>query len=112
MTHAWQVHTRAGTAARGRLFGAIVALALGVGLGFATHLVNQAALTAFAGGLRALAGGADVTIVGPRSGFAHELYSRLAARPEVAAASPIVEFDLRLLDPVPASPARSSWRRW
>ncbi|MBK1655049.1 FtsX-like permease family protein [Allochromatium vinosum] len=67
------------------------AIALGVALGMAVQAVNQAALTEFGRGLRTLAGAADLQVVGPRGGFDEALYTQLAARPEVAQASPVLE---------------------
>ena len=45
--------------------------------------------------LRMLSGDADLTVQGPRSGFDERLYPMLAARPEVAVASPVVAIDAR-----------------
>jgi putative ABC transport system permease protein len=45
---------------------------------------------------RALSGKAELEIRGPRNGFDDALFARIAARPEVAAASPIVELDAAL----------------
>jgi len=67
------------------------AIVLGIALGMAVHAVNQAALAEFGRGIRTMAGAADLQVVGPRGGFDEGLYAVLAARPEVAAASPVVE---------------------
>nr|WP_207168657.1 FtsX-like permease family protein [Thiocystis violacea] len=67
------------------------AIVLGVALGMAVHAVHQAALTEFGRGMRAMAGAADLQVVGPRGGFDEGLYATLAARPEVAQASPVLE---------------------
>jgi putative ABC transport system permease protein len=88
---------RAYRGAMGRLALSLVALALGVGLGFAIHLVNRAALTEFTTGLRSLAGGADVTLRGPARGFDASVYVAAARHPDVAAASPMVELDARVV---------------
>ena len=72
------------------------AIVLGVALGMAVQVVHQAALAEFGRGLRTLAGAADLQVVGPRQGFDEQLYAMLAARPEVAAASPLVEVELKL----------------
>ncbi|MEO7402949.1 MAG: FtsX-like permease family protein, partial [Burkholderiales bacterium] len=77
---------------------ALGALALGVALGLAIHLINRAALAEFAIGLRSIAGGADLTVAGPRAGFDATIYAKIASLPEVAAASPLVELDARLPD--------------
>jgi putative ABC transport system permease protein len=44
-----------------------------------------------------MAGAADLQVVGPRGGFDEQLYAQLAARPEVAEASPLVEVEARLV---------------
>ncbi|MFD2113812.1 FtsX-like permease family protein [Thiorhodococcus fuscus] len=68
-----------------------VAILLGIALGMAVHAVNQAALAEFGRGMRSMAGAADLQVVGPRSGFDEGLYAVLAAQPEVAQASPVLE---------------------
>lgn len=72
------------------------AIALGVALGMAVHAVHEAALSEFGRGLRAMAGEADLQVVGPRGGFDENLYALLAARPEVMDASPVVEVEAKL----------------
>lgn len=87
-----------GSLARRRLATAFSALAivLGVALGMAVQAVHEAALAEFERGLRTVAGAADLQVVGPRAGFDEKLYAVLAARPEVAAASPLIEVEARL----------------
>ena len=72
-----------------------IAIVLGVALGMAVQAVHEAALNEFGRGLRALAGEADLQVVGPRGGFAENLYAMLASRPEVAAASPLLELEVK-----------------
>ncbi len=72
------------------------AIALGVALGMAVHAVHEAALSEFGRGMRAMAGEADLQVVGPRSGFDESLYALLAARPEVMDACPVVEVEAKL----------------
>ena len=72
-----------------------VAIVLGVALGMAVQAVHEAALSEFGRGLRTLAGDADLQVVGPRGGFDEDLYAMLASRPEVAAASPLLELEAR-----------------
>ena len=72
------------------------AIVLGVALGMAVQVVNDAALAEFGRGLRSLTGAADLQVVGPRAGFDEGLYAQLAARPEVAEANPVVEVDVKL----------------
>ncbi|PKO85496.1 MAG: ABC transporter permease, partial [Betaproteobacteria bacterium HGW-Betaproteobacteria-12] len=88
-----------GSLARRRLATLLSALAivLGVALGMAVQAVHQAALGEFERGLRTLAGAADLQVVGPRGGFDEQLYAVLAARPEVAAASPLLEVEAKLV---------------
>lgn len=69
----------------------ILAIAIGVAMGYAVQLINQAALAEFSHTVRSLMGNADLEIRGPRGGFNESLYPRLARLPEVAAASPVVE---------------------
>ena len=54
---------------RGRLLLSVLAIALGVALGFAVQLINEAAIGEFAGGMAALSGDADLEVRGPRAGF-------------------------------------------
>ncbi len=81
---------------RGRLALATLAVALGVALGYAVALINATAIDAFAGGMRTLAGLADLEVRGPRGGFDEALYATLARDPDVAVASPVVEVDARV----------------
>lgn len=74
----------------------LVAIALGVALGLAVQLIHGAALDEFGRGVRLLAGEADLQVVGAREGFDESLYPLLAMRPEVAAASPVLEIEARL----------------
>ncbi|KJK14722.1 multidrug ABC transporter substrate-binding protein [Burkholderiaceae bacterium 16] len=71
----------------------ILAVAIGVAMGYGVHLVNHAALAEFSQAVRSLMGNADLEIRGPRMGFDESLYPRIARLPEVAAASPVVEVD-------------------
>jgi putative ABC transport system permease protein len=74
----------------------LLAIALGVTMGYAVHLINQSALNEFSHAVASLMGNADLEIRGPRSGFDEALYPTLARRPEVAAASPILEIEAKL----------------
>lgn len=74
-----------------------VAIVLGVALGMAVQAVHEAALAEFGRGLRTLAGDADLQVMGPRGGFDEQLYALLAARPEVVAASPVVEVQAKII---------------
>lgn len=81
---------------RGRLAVSVLAIALGVALGYAVQLINAVALAEFSQAVRALAGEADLEIRGPRAGFDEQLYPRLARLPQVAAASPVLEVETQL----------------
>ena len=74
----------------------LVAIVLGVALGMAVQAVHEAALAEFGRGLRTMAGDADLQVLGPRGGFDEALYGVLAARPEVAGVSPVIEVEARL----------------
>jgi len=75
----------------------LAAIVLGVALGMAVQAVHEAALSEFGRGLRAMAGEADLQVVGPRGGFDENLYALLAARPEVLEASPVLEVEAKLV---------------
>ncbi|MGI4878925.1 MAG: FtsX-like permease family protein, partial [Janthinobacterium lividum] len=74
-----------------------VAIAVGVALGFAVHLVNGSAVVAFDGAMRTVGGAADLS-VGATSpfGFDEALYPRVALAGGVRDASPVVRLDARI----------------
>lgn len=76
----------------GRVLLAALAIAIGVGLGFAVHLVNASALNEFDHAVQAVNGDADLQVhsVTP-NGFGETLYPRLARLDGIAAASPVIE---------------------
>src|SRR5882672_2653743 len=74
----------------------VAAIALGVALGYAVQIINQAAINELAQGVGILSGDADLEVRGPRAGFDEVLYPDLARMPEVAVASPVVEVDAKL----------------
>ena len=78
---------------KGRMAVAVLAIALGVALGYAVQLINQSALGEFAQALQTLSGDADLTVRGPRAGFDEALYPKIAQLPEVAVASPMLEVE-------------------
>jgi len=80
----------------GRSLLAVVAIALGVALGYAVQLINQVAVNEFTQAVGALSGDADLEVSGPRAGFDEALYARLARLPEVTVASPVLELDVRV----------------
>ncbi len=81
---------------KGRLVLSVLVIALGVALGYAVQLVNQAAINEFAAAVQTLSGEADLAVRGPRAGFDESLYPRMAGLLEVAVASPVLELDARL----------------
>jgi len=76
-----------------RALTAIAAIAIGVALGFAIHLVNAAALNEFTTAVHSLSGQADIQVSGTEATFDEAVYPTLARLPEVAVASPVLEFD-------------------
>src|SRR5882672_8072960 len=80
----------------GRLALSVLAIALGVALGYAVQLINQSAINEFSAAVQTLSGEADLAVQGPRAGFEESLYPRLASMDEVAVASPVLEIDARI----------------
>jgi putative ABC transport system permease protein len=74
----------------------LLAITLGVALGYAVQLITDSAINELALGVQVLSGDADLQVRGQRSGFDESLYPKLARLPEVALASPIVEVDAKL----------------
>ena len=81
-----------------RLLVTILAVALGVALAAAVHLINAGALSEFGLAARKLVGEADLVLRGPRAGFDESLFAGLARDPSVAEASPVLELDVAPLD--------------
>ncbi len=75
-----------------RVVTAAVAIAVGVALGFAVHLINASALTEFSKAISTVNGDADLQVqsVAP-VGFDEGLYPTLARVPGVAVASPVIQ---------------------
>ena len=82
--------------APGRTLLAVIAIALGVALGFSVYLINRVAADEVQLASRSLFGMADLSVQAPGLGFDEDLYPRLAAVPGVAVASPVVEAQARL----------------
>ncbi|MFN3514237.1 MAG: FtsX-like permease family protein [Phenylobacterium sp.] len=75
---------------------AAVAIAVGVALGLAVHLVNASALAEFSRAVAAVNGEAELQVRSATpAGFDESLYPVLARTPGVAAASPVVELEAR-----------------
>jgi len=78
---------------------AVIAIAIGVALGYAVNLINASALAEFSSAVRQVAGQADASIVGPREGFDELVLARVAADPAIEIASPVLEVDAALVEP-------------
>src|SRR5579871_1600702 len=75
-----------------RVILAAFAIAVGVALGFAVHLINASALNEFDRAVRTVNGDADLQVHATTPlGFDEALYPKLARASGVAAASPVVE---------------------
>lgn len=83
--------------APGRSLLAIVAIALGVALGLAIHLMNRVAADEVAIAARSLFGQADLAVEGTGEGFDESLYPVLARIDGVNAVSPVVEVEAKLI---------------
>ena len=75
---------------------AVLAIALGVALGYAVQLINAAAVNELAQGVHMLSGDADLEVRGPRGGFPEAIYPDIARMADVAVASPVVEVDAKI----------------
>jgi len=74
-----------------RSLAAALAVMLGVALAFSVHLINNSALSEFSQAVRAVNGQPDLELRAVQGSFDEALYARVAARPEVAMASPVLE---------------------
>src|SRR5215831_7061158 len=75
-----------------RVILAAFAIAVGVALGFAVHLINASALTEFDRAIRTVNGDADLQVhAASERGFDEGLYPRLARLSGLAGVSPAVE---------------------
>lgn len=90
-----------------RVLAALLAIAIGVALGLVVHLINASAVSEFSRAVRATTGQADLEIRGPRAGFDDTLLERVAADPDVAVASPMLEVDALIADDHAKGEARS-----
>jgi len=71
---------------------AVLAVMLGVALAFSVHLINASALDEFSHAVRAVGGQPDLELRAAQGSFDEALYGRLARHPQVALASPVLEF--------------------
>ncbi len=72
---------------------AVVAIALGVALGFAVHLINQSALSEFSQAVRSINGEPDIELRAANGLLDENIYPLLARHTSVKAASPVIELD-------------------
>ena len=70
---------------------ALLAIMLGVALGFAVHVINQSALDEFSRAVRSVNGQPDLQLHAMQGGLPLELYAQVAQTPGVAAAVPWLE---------------------
>jgi len=70
---------------------AVAAVMLGVALAFSVQLINASALSEFSQAVRAVNGQPDLELRAVQGGFDENLYQRVAASPQVAQASPVLE---------------------
>ena len=74
-----------------RFLVAVLAIAIGVALTFAVHVINRSAADAFGAAVRSVSGESDLQVRGTSGlGFDEALYPRLMAIDEIADASPVV----------------------
>ena len=72
---------------------AVLAVMLGVALAFSVHLINTSALSEFSSAARVVSGQPDLSLRATQGPFDEALYARVATRPEVAVASPVLEVE-------------------
>lgn len=82
----WRMHPVRALVAMG-------AIALGVALGFAIHLINAAAFNEFTAAVKSVSGVSDLQVRGAQASFDEDLFPRLAQREGVSLASPVLEID-------------------
>ncbi|MDM0113261.1 FtsX-like permease family protein [Variovorax sp. J22R133] len=70
---------------------AVVAVMLGVALAFSVQLINASALDEFSSAVRSVNGQPDLELRAAQGGFDESLFARVAANPQVALASPVLE---------------------
>lgn len=73
---------------------AMLSIAVGVGLGFAVHLIHKQALDQFNSGVRQFSGQADLQLLPHSRLLPEELAAELARLPEVAVASPVIDLQV------------------
>jgi putative ABC transport system permease protein len=76
-----------------RVLVAIIAIALGVALGYGVELINGAAFNEFSAAARSLSGQSDLQVRGAQGLFDEKFYPQLATHYGVALANPVLELD-------------------
>jgi putative ABC transport system permease protein len=84
-------------ASPGRAATAVVAIAIGVALGLAIHLVNRSALGEFGAAIAVVNGEAQAQLKAAAGSFDEALFERIVNDPRVVAASPVLETDVQWL---------------
>jgi putative ABC transport system permease protein len=80
----WQAH-------RLQIVVALIAIALGIAMGFSIHLINTAAVNEFSAAVKSLSGQSDFQVRATQPTFDEMLYPVLAQHESVAVASPVLE---------------------
>ncbi len=93
----WHVSAGHARSHRLRTVVQVLAIAVGVALGYAVSLINTAALAEFSAALREVNGEADAVVEGSGRGFDEQLFARVAAHPGVQLASPVLATDVLVL---------------
>lgn len=83
--------------APGRTLLAVLAIALGVALGLAIHLINRVAADEISLAARSLFGQADLAVEGGPEGFDEAIYPQVARLPGVDVASPVVQVEAKVI---------------
>ena len=90
----------------GRALLALAALAVGVALGYAVHIVNQSALNEFSRAMASVSGQGDFEVSGDGNGIDEALYQRIADLPQIGDLLPVLEADATVTGPRGAAPLR------
>jgi putative ABC transport system permease protein len=75
---------------------AVTAIAIGVALGFAIHLINAAAFNEFSAAARSISGQSDLQVRGAQATFDESLFPVLAEHAGVELANPVLELDVAI----------------
>ena len=86
----WQSH-------RLQIVMVIIAIALGIALGFSIQLINSAAIHEFSSAVKSLSGQSDLQVRAVQPTFDEMLYPKLAQREGVELASPVLEIQAAIL---------------